>query len=92
MYVLSKLALCAAALFQSILVGCAPTPVEHARTSEIDRRATTITTVDQRLFKIDGKTQYFAGPALCHIILEALLNRQRHEFLVARPSLFKRRC
>ncbi|KAL8710905.1 MAG: hypothetical protein Q9225_007202 [Loekoesia sp. 1 TL-2023] len=61
MYTLGKLVLCAVAFFQSGLVGSAPTTVENVKTTQLKRRAATITSVDQRLFKINGRTQYFAG-------------------------------
>ncbi|KAL8994714.1 MAG: hypothetical protein Q9188_006992 [Gyalolechia gomerana] len=61
MYSLCKLAVSALAVLQAAFVDCAPTPVENAKNVELDRRAATITTVDGRLFKIDGTTQYFAG-------------------------------
>ena len=55
------LVFCAAAIFQITFVRCAPTPIVQVETAELERRASTITSVDQRLFKINGKTQYFAG-------------------------------
>ncbi|KAL9593796.1 MAG: hypothetical protein Q9219_007375 [cf. Caloplaca sp. 3 TL-2023] len=61
MYSLGHLVLFALTLLHSVLVSSAPTPIDDVKTTELDRRASTITTVDQRLFKINGKTQYFAG-------------------------------
>ncbi|KAL8937744.1 MAG: hypothetical protein Q9216_004273 [Gyalolechia sp. 2 TL-2023] len=61
MYSFLKLAVSALTVLQAAVVDCAPTPVENSNSGELDRRAPTITTVDRRLFKIDGKTQYFAG-------------------------------
>lgn len=61
MHTLPTLAVYAIAIFQAALVSCAPTPAQDVKSAELDRRATTFTTVDQRLFKINGRTQYFAG-------------------------------
>ncbi|KAL9008391.1 MAG: hypothetical protein Q9173_006482 [Seirophora scorigena] len=61
MYMLSRLAVFALALFYSALVRCAPTPVDLVETANLEARAASITSVNGRLFRIDGKTQYFAG-------------------------------
>ncbi|KAL8738189.1 MAG: hypothetical protein Q9181_001002 [Wetmoreana brouardii] len=60
MYILKKVVLFAVALSQLVPVGCAPTPSENIKTSELQRRSARYPSVDQRLFNF-GKTQYFAG-------------------------------
>ncbi|KAL8704313.1 MAG: hypothetical protein Q9201_002535 [Fulgogasparrea decipioides] len=63
MYILKKIALFAVTLSQLVPVGCAPTPSEDIKTSELQRRGARYPSVDQRLFNF-GKTQYFAGMLL----------------------------
>ncbi|KAI4235176.1 MAG: hypothetical protein LQ352_008118 [Teloschistes flavicans] len=61
MYIFKKLTCLCTLLFVSALVNCAPTPNENVRTAELQRRSARYPSVDQRLFNINGKTQYFAG-------------------------------
>lgn len=64
MYIVKNLLCFAVAVSQLVLVDSAPTPVGGAKTSELERRGTTYPSVDQRLFNINGETQYFAGKLL----------------------------
>lgn len=68
MYMLSRLAVFALALFYSTLVRCAPTPVGLDETPNLEARAASFPSVDGRLFRIDGKTQYFAGQSIYHAL------------------------
>ncbi|KAL8688061.1 MAG: hypothetical protein Q9218_005930 [Villophora microphyllina] len=61
MYILKSLA-CLATLLSSLShVSAAPTHIDVVKTSELQRRSSRFPSVDQRLFNINGKTQYFAG-------------------------------
>ncbi|KAI4125710.1 MAG: hypothetical protein LQ341_006949 [Variospora aurantia] len=61
MYISSRLALLALVLFYSAFIRCAPTPVDLVETADLEARTASIASVDGRLFRIDDKTQHFAG-------------------------------
>ncbi|KAL8635124.1 MAG: hypothetical protein Q9228_007357 [Teloschistes exilis] len=61
MYFFKKLACLCTLLSASGLVISAPTPNEDVKTAELEPRSLRYPSVDQRLFNINGKTQYFAG-------------------------------